>query len=75
MASLPPFKRDLISLCLANRILTFGTFTLKSGRSSPYFFNAGLFNTSSLLSSLASAYAETIAAQKRLHEQVCNREN
>ncbi|KAF2155042.1 orotate phosphoribosyltransferase [Myriangium duriaei CBS 260.36] len=62
MASLPTFKRDLISTCLAHRILTFGTFTLKSGRQSPYFFNAGLFNTSSLLSSLSTAYAHTITS-------------
>ncbi|GAM84966.1 hypothetical protein ANO11243_029690 [Dothideomycetidae sp. 11243] len=61
MSSLPSFKQDLIALCLSARILTFGTFTLKSGRSSPYFFNAGLFNTSSLLSHLANAYAHTIA--------------
>ncbi|PNS14629.1 Orotate phosphoribosyltransferase [Sphaceloma murrayae] len=58
--SLEPYKTSLIKLCIDNRILTFGTFTLKSGRTSPYFFNAGLFNTSSLLRSLSSAYAQTI---------------
>lgn len=43
-----------------NKILKFGSFTLKSGRKSPYFFNAGLFSTGALLSSLCRAYAETI---------------
>ncbi len=44
-----------------HRILKFGSFILKSGRNSPYFFNAGLFNTGSLLSTLCESYAETIA--------------
>lgn len=59
-SQIPQYKKDLISLCLVNRILTFGTFTLKSGRTSPYFFNAGLFNTSALLRALSSAYAQTL---------------
>ncbi|KAF2222324.1 phosphoribosyltransferase-like protein [Elsinoe ampelina] len=62
MSTLPQYKLDLLRLCLTHRILTFGTFTLKSGRTSPYFFNAGLFNTSSLLSALSTAYAQTIAS-------------
>lgn len=40
--------------------LRFGSFTLKSGRQSPYFFNLGLFNTGKLLSNLATAYAIAI---------------
>lgn len=60
-ATLPTYKSDLLTLCLQSRILTFGSFTLKSGRQSPYFFNAGLFNTSSLLRSLSLAYATTIS--------------
>ena len=60
MSALPQYKQDLIRAALSNKILTFGTFTLKSGRSSPYFFNAGLFNTSSVLSALANAYGHTI---------------
>lgn len=41
--------------------LKFGSFTLKSGRTSPYFFNAGLLSTGPLLYTLASAYASTIS--------------
>lgn len=41
--------------------LKFGLFTLKSGRQSPYFFNAGLLSTGPILSKLATAYAQTIA--------------
>ena len=37
------FQRDFISFATTNRVLQFGSFTLKSGRISPYFFNAGLF--------------------------------
>ncbi|MDY0137476.1 MAG: orotate phosphoribosyltransferase [Thiomicrospira sp.] len=42
-------------------VLKFGQFTLKSGRTSPYFFNAGLFNTGAQLDTLSQAYAATIA--------------
>ncbi|GAB7363000.1 hypothetical protein MBLNU230_g3294t1 [Neophaeotheca triangularis] len=58
----PAYKTALLGLALENSILTFGTFTLKSGRQSPYFFNAGLFSTSKLISSLAAAYAQTLHA-------------
>lgn len=66
MASLPPHKQSFLQTILSSHILTFGTFTLKSGRSSPYFFNAGLFSTASLLSSLSSAYAHTITTHPTL---------
>lgn len=59
--ALPAHKTALIATCLDNEILKFGSFTLKSGRTSPYFFQAGAFNTASLLSTLATAYASTIA--------------
>lgn len=49
-----------LSLTTPTPILRFGTFTLKSGRSSPYFFNFGLFNTGALLLSLSSAFADAI---------------
>ncbi|KAG8771722.1 orotate phosphoribosyltransferase [Serendipita sp. 401] len=54
-------KQTFLSVCHAHQILQFGSFKVKSGRISPYFFNAGSFNTSSLLSSLGTAYAQAIA--------------
>ncbi|PYH88138.1 orotate phosphoribosyltransferase [Aspergillus ellipticus CBS 707.79] len=58
--ALPAYKTNFLESCLSANVLTFGTFTLKSGRQSPYFFNAGTFHTASLLSSLSTAYAHTI---------------
>ena len=55
------YKQEFLALCHANNILKFGTFKVKSGRISPYFFNAGSFSTASLLSALGKAYAQTIA--------------
>ena len=59
-APIPDYKKDLLSLCLSSSILTFGTFTLKSGRQSPYFFNCGLFSTSRLARAISKAYARTL---------------
>ena len=53
-------KHRFIELAIANDVLKFGEFTLKSGRTSPYFFNAGLFNTGKALATLGSCYAQTI---------------
>ncbi|OOF98312.1 hypothetical protein ASPCADRAFT_128472, partial [Aspergillus carbonarius ITEM 5010] len=60
--ALPAHKISFLESCLSANVLKFGTFTLKSGRQSPYFFNAGIFNTASLLSALSTAYAHTIIA-------------
>lgn len=56
----PAYKADFLQACLSANILTFGTYTLKSGRLSPYFFNAGAFHDADLLSAIATAYAHTI---------------
>ena len=50
-----------VEFALKSQVLKFGDFTLKSGRVSPYFFNAGLFNTGKQLAILADYYAELIA--------------
>ena len=55
------YKKELLDLAITEGILGFGEFTLKSGRVSPYFFNAGKFSSGSTLSSLASCYARAIA--------------
>lgn len=63
-SKLLPFQREFIQLALSKQVLKFGQFTLKSGRSSPYFFNAGLFNSGSAQAKLCSAYAARIAGCK-----------
>ncbi|MFP5382809.1 MAG: orotate phosphoribosyltransferase [Gammaproteobacteria bacterium] len=57
-----PYQRDFIRFCLERNVLRFGEFTLKSGRQSPYFFNAGLFNTGGALAALGRFYADAIVA-------------
>jgi orotate phosphoribosyltransferase len=57
-----PYQREFIQFCLDRHVLRFGEFTLKSGRQSPYFFNAGLFNTGGALAALGRFYAEAVVA-------------
>ncbi|KAF6753775.1 orotate phosphoribosyltransferase [Ephemerocybe angulata] len=59
--SLQSYQSELIEHAMSVEALKFGLFTLKSGRQSPYFFNAGLLSTGPILSKLATAYAQTIA--------------
>ncbi|GAA5107019.1 orotate phosphoribosyltransferase [Orbus sasakiae] len=54
------YKRQFIQFALEREVLRFGEFTLKSGRKSPYFFNAGLFNTGKDLALLGRFYAEAL---------------
>jgi len=54
------YQREFIGFALRHGVLRFGNFTLKSGRQSPYFFNAGLFNTGKMLAELGRFYAEAI---------------
>ncbi len=58
------FRSRFIKFVIDNKILCFGNFTLKSGRTSPYFFNSGLFNTGKKVSFLAKSYADAIVASK-----------
>jgi orotate phosphoribosyltransferase len=55
------YKREFIDLALELGVLDFGEFRLKSGRVSPYFFNAGLFNTGYAAAKLGRYYAAAIA--------------
>ncbi|MFM8586028.1 MAG: orotate phosphoribosyltransferase [Gammaproteobacteria bacterium] len=57
-----PYQLRFIDLALARAALRFGRFTLKSGRESPYFFNAGLFNDGESLSILGQCYADALHA-------------
>ncbi|MBF8778553.1 orotate phosphoribosyltransferase [Pseudomonas fulva] len=59
-----PYQRDFIRFAIDRGVLRFGEFTLKSGRTSPYFFNAGLFNSGSALAQLGRCYAAAIVDGK-----------
>lgn len=54
------YQQDFIQLAIEHQALCFGEFTLKSGRTSPYFFNAGRFQSGKALAALGRFYAEAI---------------
>jgi len=56
------FQREFIDLARRCDVLRFGDFTLKSGRRSPYFFNAGAFASGGALATLGRCYARRIVA-------------
>ena len=58
------YQKDFISFAIDRGVLKFGEFTLKSGRTSPYFFNAGLFNKGSDLAKLGRFYAAALMDAK-----------
>lgn len=58
------YKQEFLDLALEIGVLKFGEFTLKSGRVSPYFFNAGLFSTGYAAAKLGRYYASAIASSE-----------
>ena len=65
---LAQYKKDFISFALEEGVLRFGEFTLKSGRTSPYFFNAGEFKTGRALARLGEYYAHALVGSKIPHD-------
>jgi orotate phosphoribosyltransferase len=62
------YQKRYLDLCIEHHILQFGEFKLKSGRTSPYFFNVGLFNTGNLLNEIGECYAEAILDYQTLFQ-------
>lgn len=56
------YQKEFIRFAIQSNVLKFGEFTLKSGRKSPYFFNAGLFNDGKALAKMGEFYAEALMA-------------
>ncbi len=54
------YQQEFLSLAISKQVLRFGEFTLKSGRLSPYFFNAGLFDDGDSLNAVSQCYAQRI---------------
>lgn len=59
-----------VEFCLQLGVLRFGQFTLKSGRVSPYFFNAGLFNSGKAIATLGRFYAQAIVDSRIAHDML-----
>lgn len=69
MSTVPPptadqdYKSTLLPLLISNNVLSFGTYVLKSGRESPYFFTSSLLHTAPLLRASSAAYASVLSAE------------
>jgi len=64
--TIEPYQKQFLEFSLAQNVLKFGSFVLKSGRTSPYFFNAGLFASGAALFKLGTAYASAIMGSPEL---------
>jgi orotate phosphoribosyltransferase len=62
------YQRKFVEFAIEQAVLGFGEYTLKSGRVSPYFFNAGLFNTGASLKRLSEFYAACILDSGESHD-------
>lgn len=65
-SEIAPYQKEFIEFSLEEGVLKFGSFVLKSGRTSPYFFNAGLFSTGRALHKLGRAFAAAIMTSDKL---------
>lgn len=70
--TIEPYQKEFLEFSLAEGVLKFGSFVLKSGRTSPYFFNAGLFATGGSLYKLGKAYASAIMSSSDLYVSTKN---
>ena len=61
---------SFVNFCLQLGVLRFGSFTLKSGRQSPYFFNAGLFNSGAAIAQLGRFYAQAVVDSGIAHDML-----
>jgi orotate phosphoribosyltransferase len=68
--SMKNYKKHFLRFAQEREALKFGEFTLKSGRTSPYFFNAGTFNTGEALARLGRYYADAIMASGRKYDML-----
>ncbi|KAL4880408.1 phosphoribosyltransferase-like protein [Aspergillus karnatakaensis] len=62
MSASQDYKATLLPLLISNKVLSFGTYTLKSGRESPYFFTSSLLHTAPLLRASSAAYASVLSS-------------
>lgn len=67
---IPEYKRSFIDFMIESNVLTFGDFTTKSGRKTPFFINTGLYNTGKQMYKLGQFYADTIAYNCSITEKV-----